>query len=87
MNSLTDLSSRELRRAAAIKDRIAKLETELARLLRSRVEATIGRGSRPQKPARRRRPRRRMSAAARAKLAAAARARWKKVKAAGKSTL
>jgi len=80
---LTQLSATQLRKAAAIREKIEKLENELARLLRitsgtpsSRPSAvTISRG------------RRHMSAAARAKIAAAAKARWKKAKAAGKSHL
>jgi hypothetical protein len=72
--NITDLSARQLRRAAHIKDQIQKLKTELSRML--------GTGGADKKAAPRRR--RKMSAAVRAKMAAAARARWAKIKAAKK---
>ena len=83
MNSMfTDLSALQFRRAAALKEKIDKLQSELAGLLggqasrRSTVSGSTVGGKR-----------RKMSAAARAKIAAAARARWKKAKAAGKNSL
>jgi len=94
MNSLTQLSSQQLRQAADIQDRISSLQRELEKLLgggSSEASAPARNGRRGRrlnlrvaKPAGRRR---RMSAAARAKIAAAARARWKKAKAAGKNSL
>jgi len=85
MNSiLAEVSARDLRKAAALKERIEELQSELSRLLGSgggasggRLTSTVSSG----------RGRRRMSAAARARLAEIARARWKKAKAAGKSRL
>jgi len=65
--NLTDLSSEQLRRAAAVKDHIQTLVAELNRILGSTSE-----GASPV------RKRRRMSAAARAKIATAQRARWAK---------
>jgi hypothetical protein len=68
---LTSLSSKQLRRAADIKDKIQSLENELHRILGSSIEpvAIVA----PKK-------KRKMSAAGRAEIAAAARARWAKVK-------
>ena len=93
MNSLVDLSVKQLRRAIAIKSRIARLESELSGLLggifsgrtaggRGR-RAGLAAAGRPRLDGRRRK----RSAAWRAKLAASARARWKKAKAAGRTTL
>jgi hypothetical protein len=65
--NLTDLSSEQLRRAAAVKDQIQTLSAEFHRIL--------GSGDEGASPVRKRR---RMSAAARAKIAAAQRARWAK---------
>ena len=66
--SLTNLTSKNLRRAAAIKDRITKLQAELSRLLEGAEAESV-------------KKRRKMSAAGRARIAAAQRARWAKVKA------
>jgi hypothetical protein len=63
------LTSKQLRRAATIKEKIQSLEKQLSRLLGA-VEAATG----PRK-------RRRMSAAGRERIAAAQRARWAKVRA------
>jgi hypothetical protein len=87
MNSLlAELSAAQLRRAAAIKEQINRLEAELETLVGSpnRNQATRrfshkGLGTK--------RSRRKMSAAAKAKIAAAARLRWKKAKAAGRNAL
>jgi len=71
MNSLTSLSPQQLRRAAALKEKIQSLEKGLNQLLGSST-----------KPVARAVPRRKwkMSAAGRAKIFAAAKARWAKVK-------
>jgi hypothetical protein len=94
MNSLVDISVKQLRRAVVIKQRIAKLETLLADLLNaSPARAKAGRGARKtamvtgRGPGRPKRGTAKRSAAWRARLSAAAKARWKKAKAAGKSTL
>jgi hypothetical protein len=72
---MTHLSASQLRRAADLKHKIESLEKQLTRLLSGTAGAAA-----PRK-------RRKMSAAGRARIAAAARARWAKVKAAGKSKL
>jgi hypothetical protein len=69
MNSLTNLSAQQLRRAASIKDQIDTLNAELNRLLATSNGHTA--------PARTRT----MSTSARRKIAAAQKARWAKVKA------
>lgn len=67
---ITQLSPAQLRQAAAIKERIQKLEKELASLIGASVsEAKAA-------------PARKISAAGRARIAAAQRARWAKFKAA-----
>ena len=91
MNSFADLTVKQLRRAIVIKERLTKLESELAGLLNvasssPRRGRLPGSGATPRAGSIAGRKRKR-SAAWRAKLAAAARARWKKAKAAGKSTL
>jgi ABC-type Fe3+-citrate transport system substrate-binding protein len=63
---MTDLSARQLRRAADIKDKIESLQTELNRLLGSTNGTAAAR------------KRRKMSALARARIAAAQKARWAK---------
>jgi len=68
MNPIS-LSAEQLRRAAAIKDQIDTLESELGRILGGSAGATK---ATPGK--------RTMSASARARIAAAQRARWAKVK-------
>jgi len=70
MNSIANLSIQQLRKAAALKEKIESLEKELGRILGS-----------PTKPVAHVAPkkRRKMSAAGRAKIAAAQRARWAKV--------
>lgn len=74
-NVLNSLSVQQLKRAVAIKERIARLEKKLATLLGESNPAPAGTGSQP---------RRKMSAAGRARIAAAAKARWAKVRAAKK---
>ncbi len=81
MSLLTNLSARELRQAAKLKDKIAALNSDLNRILGASGKST---GAPVGRPRRKRKP---MSAAAKAKIAAAARARWKKAKAAGKNRL
>ena len=71
---MIDLTSKQLRQAANIKEKIEILQNELERLLRSTDSAGDTRTKTPRK-------RRKMSAAARAKISAAVKARWAKVKA------
>jgi hypothetical protein len=78
MNSIINLSAKQLRKAANLKDKIESLQNDLSRLL-GKPEAVEKKSTR-----RKRKP---MSAAAKAKIAAAARARWKRAKAAGKTRL
>ncbi len=72
--SLVNLSPAQLRRAANLKEQIARLEKELGSLLGNNP-SPAGSG------------RRKMTAAARAKISAAAKARWAKAKKAGKTRL
>jgi hypothetical protein len=73
-NALNTLTVQQLKRAVAIKERIARLEKELAGLL------GVSQPNTAKTPRRRK-----MSAAGRARIAAAAKARWAKVRAAKKS--
>jgi hypothetical protein len=66
---MINLSSKQLRRAANLKDKIESLQKELGRILGASTQAQNGAA-----------PKRKMSAAGRRKIAAAARARWAKVK-------
>jgi hypothetical protein len=75
---LASLSSKQLRRAADLKDKIQSLENELGRILGASIKPVAAVA--PKK-------KRKMSAAGRAKIAAAARARWKTAKAQGKNSL
>jgi ElaB/YqjD/DUF883 family membrane-anchored ribosome-binding protein len=77
-NSISALSSATLSKAAALQAQIERLQSELANLLGSS-------GAAP--PAAAKRGRRKMSAAVRKRMSQVARARWKKAKAAGKTTL
>jgi hypothetical protein len=73
----TDITAEALLRAAAILEQIDQLETRFIAIL-SGTEASPGRRpsvAKPEVPIKRRR-KRKMSAAARAKIAAAQRARW-----------
>ena len=72
MSNLLDLSSAQLLRAAAIKEKISALETELTSILGS---PTVTAKSKP--PVKKKRG---MSAVGRAKVAAAQKARWAKIK-------
>jgi hypothetical protein len=94
MNDLLSLTPAQLNHAADIKEKIIKLETELSSLLgSSSIPAGKRKPGRPKKEIlagdldKPKTKRRKMSAAGRARIAAAARARWAKVKAAGKNTL
>jgi hypothetical protein len=73
--STIDLSSKQLRRAAIIKDRITALQSKLARLLNGSPAADKASFRGPGRPRRRK-----VSAAGRARMAAAQRARWAKLK-------
>jgi DNA polymerase/3'-5' exonuclease PolX len=70
--SLRDLTVAQLKKAAAIKERIEQLERDLTGILGIPEAMTVGGVIRR---------RRKMSAAARAKISAAAKARWAKVRA------
>ena len=70
MNSILNLTPKELRKAASIQERIGSLQKDLSRLLGGSAPAATN--SAPK--------RRKMSAAGRARIAAAARARWAKAK-------
>jgi len=70
--SLRDLTVAQLKKAAAIKERIEQLERDLTGILGIPEPMTVGGVIRR---------RRKMSAAARAKISAAAKARWAKVRA------
>ena len=72
MNELLNLSVAKLKRMAALKSKIERLQSQL--------EALAANSSRT--PAKGGRKRRRMSAAARRKISLAAKARWAKVRAA-----
>jgi hypothetical protein len=89
---MTNLTSVQLRQALSLREKIDKLESELATLLditpiarraktpgSSAGDETNGKAAKKAK--------RTMSAAGRARIAAAARKRWKLAKAAGKSSL
>jgi hypothetical protein len=67
---LTNLSAAQLRRAANIKDKIEKLQTELNRLMGAQSQSA--QEAAPKK--------RKMSAAGRKRIAAAQKARWQKIK-------
>ena len=67
-NVITDLSASQLRQAAALKERIEKLQNALGRIIGN--HQTRNGGTSPKKGT--------MSAAGRARIAAAARARWAK---------
>ena len=78
MSYIANLSVQQLRRAATLKEKIQSLENQISQILGST-------GKRATSPA----PKKKggMSAAGRARIAAAARARWAKAKAAGKTRL
>jgi len=68
MNLINSLSAQQLRRAAAIKEQIDALESELGKILGGGGATQVANG------------RRTMSASARARIGAAQKARWAKVK-------
>jgi len=70
MNSITNLTARQLRKAATIKERLEALQNEFHQLLGTPAEHAAT--SSPK--------RRKMSAAGRANIIAGVRARWAKVK-------
>ena len=72
MNSITNLTPGQLRRAADIKEKIDALQNEIEQLLGGEALAPAAGTEKPR--------RRRMSAAGRARIAAAARLRWAKIK-------
>ncbi len=72
MNSIVNLSVKQLRRAVNIKDKIQSLENRLNQILGSPAKAVT--------VAVPKRKKRKMSAAGRAKIAAAQKARWAKAK-------
>ena len=74
MKTLLTLTSAQLKRAAAIKDEITSLESELG--------AILGAPTTVAKPMKKKRG---MSAAGRARVAAAQKARWAKIRAAKKA--
>jgi hypothetical protein len=69
--NITNLSAQQLRQAASIKDQLAKLENQLAKILGASTPATSP------KPARKKG---KMSEAGRARIVAAQKARWAKIK-------
>jgi cell division septum initiation protein DivIVA len=74
MNTITHLTSKQLRLAADLKDQIEALEQELGQIVgSSTTPATPAAAAEPQK-------RRKVSAAGRARIAAAQRARWATLK-------
>jgi len=73
MNTLlVKLTAQQLKRAAALKERIQKLEKDLTNLLGA-AAPSAAKAAGPKK--------RHMSASAKAKISAAAKARWAKIKA------
>jgi hypothetical protein len=71
MNSLTELTPKQLRRAADLQERILSLQDELGSILGAAAPVVEAKPKRT----------RRMSRAGRAAIAAAARARWAKLRA------
>jgi hypothetical protein len=80
-NMLSELSVKQLKQAIRLREKIEALQTKLDHILGSSGTTPAAKG----KPGRK--PRRKMSAAAKAKISAAAKKRWAKAKAAGKSRL
>jgi len=75
--NIENLSAKQLRQAATLKDKIDSLQSELSKLLGG---TEVGNGRVPTMTDGRKK-KRKMSAAAKAKIAAAQRARWAKVRA------
>jgi hypothetical protein len=76
MSNINQLTSSQLRKAASLKEQIAKLEKQLAGLLGSAPSTSAAKAAPKKKGG--------MSAAGRARIAAAQKARWAKIKAAKK---
>ena len=76
---MLNLTSAQLRNAADLQEKIAKLQTQLAALVGTETKASPS-----AKPIKKKRN---MSAAAKAKISAAAKKQWDRVKAAGKTKL
>lgn len=74
MNAILSLTSAQLKRAASIKEQIAKLEGELVAILGKASPAAKAPAASPEKK------KRKMSAAGRARIIAAQKARWAKFK-------
>jgi hypothetical protein len=98
--SMTNVSAKDLRRAADIMEKVESLQSELNSILtgdgdgdgieikrRGRKPKAGGDVDKYKKAHGVEKPRRKMSATAKAKISAAAKARWAKAKAAGKTTL
>jgi hypothetical protein len=79
MSSINQLSVSQLRKAANLKEKIAKFENELAAILGASAPAAKTATTKPAKK------KGKMSAAGRARIAAAQKARWAKIKAAKKA--
>jgi hypothetical protein len=82
MNSITNLSSSQLRQAADLKEKISALENELSQLLGSTSQPTAVKSAAAATP----KKKGGMSAAGRARIVAAQKARWAKIKAAKPET-
>jgi hypothetical protein len=80
-NPLLNLTAKQLMGAVRIRERIDKLQGQLERIMGVQETETVDAFHK------RRKRRRKLSPAARARLSAAAKARWKKVKARGGKTL
>ena len=76
---MLNLTSAQLRKAADLQDQIAKLQTQLAALVGTETKASPTAKSA-------KKGRKKMSAAGRAAIAKAQKARWAKVKKAGKKS-
>lgn len=87
---MTNLTAAQLRRALALRENIDALESELSQLFGAAPTARKAKAaaSTQATPATAmKKPRRKMSEAAKARIAASARKRWRLAKAAGKRTL
>ena len=81
-NSLVSLSIPQLKRALALKERIARLNKKLDAILGTPAAAAPGKPGKPGKPGRpAKKKRNNMSAEGRAAISLAAKARWARMKA------
>ena len=80
-NLLSNVSVKQLKQAIKLREKMEVLQSKLDQLLGSSEGLPAAKG----KPGRK--PKRKMSAAAKAKISAAAKLRWKKAKASGNSRL